>query len=608
MGEINCGQRLSGWAVLIGVVLSAGPLNGDDVSEREVAAAVDAAIQKVLIEHSVEVAPPANDEDFLRRVTLDFVGTIPAPGDVTLFSLESSPDKRTELIDRLLSDERFASNWAAYFREVFFARATDMRARLAQPGFEAFLKEQLALNRPWDETTRAILTASGDVTSEGATGFLFAHFGDASELAGETSRIFMGIQISCANCHDHPYDAWTREQFHELAAFFPRVQVRQEMGTDRRTFIIASNDAPERSGSRGINLAQIYQTLDTNRDGKITREEAAAQDRLPFTRFLDVADTDKDGALSMEEARQIQQPQVLQAGRGTPEHYMPNLENPQDRGTMMSPIFFVSGESIETGATDLERREQLADLITSPDNPWFAKAFVNRVWSELLGQGFYPLVDDMGPEREAVHPEALELLAQGFVDSGYDVKWLFRTIALTDAYQRELRYRDPAESRPPFAGAQPTRLRSDQLYNALTQVLGVETFGPRAGGGRQVVQFAPGADAGRFAFAQLFGFDPSTPQSDVLGTIPQALLLMNSTTVEALIDADRDSRLRRLLQEFDDNAEAVEELYLLVLSRLPTDNELQICLAHIDQAEQRGVAFEDIFWSLLNSTEFLTKR
>jgi hypothetical protein len=595
-------------ALVVGCLATLSAISADEgPAESQVAAAVDEAILRVLNEEQTPVAPAAGDEDFLRRVYLDLAGTIPTPSEVTLFGLDTSPDKRTAKIEELLAGEGFASNWAAYLREVFFARATDMRARLAQTSFESWLKQQLEQNSPWDETARAILTATGDVTAEGPTGFLFAHFGDPSELAGETARIFLGIQISCANCHDHPYDSWKREQFHELAAFFPRVQVRQEMSTDRRTFIVASNDVEGRRGQGLADFSRVYARLDLDRNGRLTREEAAAQDRVPVERLFELGDADEDGMLSLEEAQQIRPP-MNQPGRGTPEHYMPDLENPQARGTLMQPVFFVNGDAAEIGDTDQERRDQLADFITSPDNPWFAKAFVNRIWTEMLGEGFFPLVDDMGPERTPVHGEALELLSQGFIDSGYDVQWLFRTIALTEAYQREMRHSDPTESLPPFAAARPTRLRADQLYNALTQVLGANTFTARNVPRRQFGQVGADVDVGRLSFTQLFGFDPSTPQSDLLGTIPQALLLMNSRLVENLIDSARDTRLRQLLREFDNDEDALEEIYLLILSRQPTDDEREICLAHIEQVSDRNAAFEDIFWSLLNSTEFLTKR
>jgi hypothetical protein len=374
-------------------------------------------------------------------------------------------------------------------------------------------------------------------------------------------------------------------------------------------FVVASNDAERRGQGQGVaQLVRAYSRLDADGNGQLTREEAAAQDRLPVERLFEFGDADSDGMLSMEEAENIQPP-PNQPGRGTPEHYMPDLENPQERGTQMQPIFFVNGESAEIGETDLERREQLADFITSPDNPWFAKAFVNRIWAEMLGQGFYPLVDDLGPEREPVHAEALELLSQGFIHSGYDVQWLLRTIALTDAYQREMRYRDPTDSSPPFAAASPTRLRSDQLYNALVQVFGSNAFTSQNVPRRQFGMYGADADVGRIAFSQLFGFDPSTPQADLLGTIPQALMLMNGRLVENLIDADRrNSRLGQLLNEHDNNDDALEEIYLLVLSRQPTDEEMEICHTHIESTAGRNEAFEDIFWSLLNSTEFLTKR
>ena len=112
--------------------------------------------------------------------------------------------------------------------------------------------------------------------------------------------------------------------------------------------------------------------------------------------------------------------------------------------------------------------------MTSPDNPWFARAFVNRVWAQLMGEGFVMPVDDMGPERTPRNPEVLEALAGGFTASGYDVKWLLRTIANTEAYQRKIRPRPVSENPPVFASACPTKLRADQLYDAITRILGVE--------------------------------------------------------------------------------------------------------------------------------------
>ena len=124
----------------------------------------------------------------------------------------------------------------------------------------------------------------------------------------------------------------------------------------------------------------------------------------------------------------------------------------------------------------------LARYITIRDNPWFARAFVNRMWGELLGDGFTMPVDDMGPGREVIYPEVLDALSDGFVGSGYDVRWLLRTIVNSEAYQRRIRPVDPSGEGAQFAAAVPMRMRADQLYNAVTRVLGIGNAGPERQG------------------------------------------------------------------------------------------------------------------------------
>ena len=123
----------------------------------------------------------------------------------------------------------------------------------------------------------------------------------------------------------------------------------------------------------------------------------------------------------------------------------------------------------------------MAKYITAANDPWFSRAFVNRIWAEMLGEGFYMPIDDIGPQRQARMPEVLDLLADAFVANKYDMQWLFRTIARTDTYQREIRAKDPSvESPPVFAASSPKRLRADQLFNAITKVLGISGADPQA--------------------------------------------------------------------------------------------------------------------------------
>jgi hypothetical protein len=289
---------------------------------------------------------------------------------------------------------------------------------------------------------------------------------------------------------------------------------------------------------------------------------------------------------------------------------MPDLNDPSSRGTLVQPAFFIDETSLDEGVADVDRRQALADAMTSADNEWFATAFVNRIWAEMTGAGFYMPIDDIGPLRSADHPEILEFLAGQFAAHQYDVKWLYRTIANSETYQREIRTKSPGSDSAMFASASPTRLRSDQVYNALTEVLGVEQIGGQGRGQRPGQGQGPyrGPNSGRAAFSQLFGFDPSTPQEDIVGTIPQALFLMNSPQLSGLMRGAGNTRLGRILRDYEDDRDALAELYLLVLAREPSDRELEINEGYLDEVGDRTEAFEDIMWSLINSSEFVSKR
>ncbi|MEZ6067065.1 MAG: DUF1549 domain-containing protein [Planctomycetaceae bacterium] len=433
------------------------------------AAEVDRLLAVEFKQYGVEPAGLTRDEDFLRRAMLDLAGTIPTANDVTQFGLDPDPEKRAKRIASLLESDDYSRTWAGYLREVIFSRATETRARAIQRDFEGWLVEQLAANRHWDDLTTDLLTATGELTEAPAGALIFAHTGKPEELAGEVSRIFLGIQLQCANCHDHPYDAWKREQFHELAAYFPRVTVRQELQERPPVFTVASTSFPAaRMMLQDVDPERGFRFMDRNRDGKLVKSETGQRGPLAqrFDRVLENFDADKDGGLSQEEYMASVEALQNLPGRGSPEYYMPDLNNPTARGTLIEPKFFVDGSGLARGADDLERRRALAKSITDPKNPWFARAFVNRVWTELLGEGFYNPVDDIGPERSCDYESVLAALAGGFVAADYDIRWLFETIARTDAYQRQLGGRQAGEISPAFAAAVPVRLNSDKIYNS----------------------------------------------------------------------------------------------------------------------------------------------
>ncbi len=488
-------------------------------------------------------APAADDQTFLRRVSLDLVGHPPTPEEITAFALDNSPNKRATAVERLLAKKEFGENWARYWRDVILYRRSEDRALLVSASLVRFLSDAFNGDPHWDKIARQFITATGDVREEGATAIIMAQMGNPEDTTAEVSRIFLGIQIQCAQCHNHPTDRWKREQFHELAAFFPRIAVRPVKDGEQRSFAVISVD----------------------------RDRPKKPDK----------------------------PQ-----QGSLEHHMPDLDHPDQEGKLMKPVFFVTGQKLETGLTDQERRQKIADWITSRNNHWFAKAMVNRMWSELVGHGFYEPVDDLGPDRKCAAPHALDYLAEHFAGSRYDVKWLLRAITATEAYQRQSRSRYEAEA-PPFAANCTQRLRGDQLYNSLMEVLGIGE-GPQPARPEKPRQ-EPATPRGRVNTA--FGYDPSMRRDEVAGSIPQALFLMNAPELNRAINGRQSgSSLGQLLAEVSQDDALVEELYLRCLAREPKQTELQTCLDHVHKTGARADAFEDILWSLVNSTEFLNRK
>jgi hypothetical protein len=499
---------------------------------------IDRLINAALDKAGVVPSPRTSDEQFIRRVYLDVTGKLPMPADVTDFLKDADPQKRAKLIDRLLDSEDYARHWSRYWREVATAQITDQFALFSAGAFETWMAEQLRKNVSWSEITRLIITATGEMrlaepNKNGAAFLYLARRGadSTAERAADTSRIFLGIQIQCAQCHDHPFDEWKRIQFHEFAAFLARAK-------ERPIF--------EEKKLKGFRLVS-----------------------LPFA-----------------------------------EQRMEDRNKPEKK-TVVYPKF-LDGSTTGARLGDAGRRQALAKSITSKDNPWFAAAFVNRMWGELMGQSFYKPIDDLGPRREAVLPEAITRLAGGFRGSDYDIKEFLRAVMNTETYQRQVRLGRATDEHLLFAASYPRRLQGEALWNSLECVLGQMNALPPGFRG----QPGPFARFGglRGQFLKEFSFDPSARPEEIEGSIPQALMMMNNPQINQKIRAVGTNLLARILKAYPRNDEALTILYQRTLARRPSDRELTRCLAHIDGAGNRAEAFEDILWVLLNSTEFQTKR
>lgn len=525
-------------------------------------AEIDALMDKALAAAGVEAAPLADDATFLRRAALDLIGSVPAPELVANFEKSTDPEKRSKAIRRMIESPQFAANLAKYWRDVIRYRATETQPRRFPPqALEEYFREAFAARKPWDEIARELITAIGPIDQNPAVLLTTAQESKAEETAGEVSRVFMGVQIQCAQCHDHPTDRWKRDEFQQFAAFF--------------------------SGLRTVNFSG---------------NQVAAGQRVFGARAV-----------------------------GQPIHQVANPKDPADM-QRFAPAFFLteSKPELPMNLSVEARRKLAASYVASQDNPWFAKAFVNRAWYALTGDAFYLPIDDIGPDREGKNLEVLDALASAWARGGYDIAWLYETIASTKTYQRQSREPDVSASMEDPTGANcPTRLRADQILQNLRQVTGVPIVGMKAPAFANRRQAAaarakaqekakaagvPAQLAGPLGRAvvkasQTFSFDPSTPDDEISGTIPQALFLMNAPDLNQAVEVRDGSVLKKILDDHPkDDAAALEALYRRVLARVPNEDEKKIALGYVKEVTDRKEAFEDLFWSLLNSAEFLSRR
>lgn len=510
------------------ILILAGSASADPLSEREMAVRVDAHLAEVWNREQVQPAPPADDAEFLRRAWLDLCGIIPPLNDadgisgVRNFFESTAPDKRTRLIERLLAKPTHATHFASIWKDVLLPTDANVQQLGGDALFQSWLRGQFADNVPYDRLASDLLLAKGPANQSGPALFYLALQLKPEELAANTSRVFLGTQIQCAQCHDHPFDHWKKKDFWGYAAFFARLL---------------------RPGE-GLRQPMAFQVLDSER-GDVT---------IP----------------------------------GTTEVVLPQ---------------FLGGDT-SADEPGTERRERLVKWLTSRENPYFARAAVNRVWALLFGRGLVHPVDDFGKHNEASHPALLDELAAYFVETGYDANRLIRVLAQTRAYQLSSRSTAGGDDRGElFARMAIKSLSAEQLYDCLIEAMRR----------RQTVV------AGGARFASIQGFDPvrqtflarfrapGQGATEYEGGIPLALTLMNGATIRQATDLSQSDLLVALDAPFFSTEERVEVLFLSTLSRPPSSQEREQFVSYVDRA-QRGAgsrqALSDILWALLNTAEF----
>ena len=494
---------------------------------------IDLAIEQAWREHDLQAAPAADDAAFMRRLYLDLIGRIPRAGESAKFLSSTDSRKRELLVDALLASEEHAQHFAEIFDALLIGRSdVEQVKRRSDAGWLQYLQRSFQENRPWDQVAREVLLARPATPEQrGATWYLVARKNKPQDIAEAVSKDFFGVRIDCAQCHDHPLSAEIEQRHYwGLVAFFNRSK---------------NTDSP---------------------NGPRVAESAIGG----FSDFANLEGETKPNELVFLGDRHVEEPRPAQDAK---EEDRDDLYLPSTEGEPRSPKF--------------SRREQFVDKVLK-DHPLVAQAMVNRLWGWMLGRGLVHPVDAMDSFHPASHPGLLDWLGRDFAASGYDVRRLLKSLALSRPYQlasAQERFADPQW----FSAALVKPLNAEALHRSLLQVME-----PEDAGRWNTVEY-------RVAFAKQF---PDVLAEESLATVSQGLLLTNGEAINKIVSVEH-SRLLRSLVDVPDNQVVIQRLFQSVFGRQPDAEELQRAAEFIESRDDhREQAIEGLAWSLVTSAEF----
>ena len=550
----------------------------------------------------VTAAPVSGDAEFVRRVSIDLIGRIPSLEEAERFLKDTAATKRVRLVDQLLASPEYAEHWADVSLDLFVGH------EFRKPGLEkrldprSFYLAAFRENRAYDRIAREMLTFSGEIVPSGPGVFVASHVkgGGAETMASATARLFLGVQIQCAQCHDHPYDdRYKQEDFYGLAAFFARTKTKQEK--------IAATPAATPAPSGGAATPAAAPAA-----GASTLTATAAPSMMAGSAS---GDGDAGGMGAPADRADNKMYTVFDRPNGQ----MKFKKTGADAETVVQPRFF--GRNIAPLPGE-GRRDTLARALVASD--LFAKTFVDRTWAQLFGRGIVEPWDDLGGENDPKHPALLTRLADDFRASGYDIKHLLRVLVLTQAYG--LTSRHPTAAPPPVnaapapattAGAAPAppppdptvsfaraavrRLTPEELFRSLIIATGVDRLEQL-----DADKVQKRIDRALKEYLFMFADEEMAEVNTFNGNIPQALLLFNGELTNQGAKPKPGSNLARILAASTDPATRLRQMFLTAYTRPPTEAEQARLLPSLGNGPGARAAYEDLFFALLTSTEMLT--
>jgi hypothetical protein len=523
------------------------------INERIAAAWADAEVTPVA---------SATDGEWCRRVHLDLIGRIPTLVELQRFLTDSSPTKKADLVARLLGEDyedEYARRWTDVWTTVLIGRDTTNEL-VNRAGMRQWLRRALSKNLPYDRFMEELVTATGVNANRdgvegfnGATNFLSGKMSDMGvedgvQATAKTAQIFLGVQVQCTQCHNHPFNKGKQNQFWEMNAFFRQTRaLRKYGGTEDVQFVeLADEDFAGQGGNP--TEAEVFYEL---RNGLM---------KTAFPVFLDGTEISKQGWL----------PSTMEDGTPYGAH----------------------------------RRRELVALIKR--SPLFPRALVNRMWGQLLGYGFTKPVDDLGEHNPPSHPELLDGLAERFEAQSFDLKELLRWIALSKPYSLSSRgvgrsaADDPSLGDPPkFTRFYLRQMEAEQLYDSLLTA----TQADKTAAGEEA---ARNKDQWMQQFITAFGTDEGDESTTFNGSIPQVLMMFNGELIKKATGKEAGSFLHRVAGTASKNDAKIRELYLAALARVPTAKEVAMANGMLvaRKGDVPGV-LQDVWWAVLNSNEFI---
>jgi len=485
-------------------------------------------------------SPPAGDAEFIRRAYLDGAGILPTPAEVKAFVKDKSPDKRDRLIDALMKRPEFADYWAYKWSDLLLVTSN----RLSYPemwSYYNWIRSSVAQDKPWDQFVRQIATASGNTLQNGAANYWVIHR-NPIDISENMTEAFLGINITCAHCHNHPLAKWTQKDYYGMADLFARVRLK--MG---------------QPGGARPGIGPIFRdvTVYSGASGDYTDDR--------FSRPLP----------------------------------------PKPLGAKALPI-----------NTTADLRAYFADWLTSPQNPFFARAIVNRVWKNFMGEGLVEPVDDMRDTNPPTNEALLNAMVKDFVAHHMDVNYLIRTIMQSAAYQTASKPTpENVVDNKYYSHYLIRRLPAEVMLDAFSQITQEPEHFDGYPLGTRALQLPDTAVKSYFltAFGRPIREQSQESERSAVPTITQALHIINGGTLNNKLRA-KGNVLDKLMKAGDSDTQIVTYLYLAAFSRYPSSAELTTLLGHLQVAEAQNVkgannprraALSDLTWAMLTSREFM---